>query len=694
MQPLRPYEWYGAPQGYKILFRPVNCKCLYEEDSVYDNTANSHQLIDLQEYTLYEVTMVAVNDVGPSTEAPRALERTRESVPSAGPSNVTANATSSTTIVVKWDEVPQFHKNGIIEGFKVVYFGRNMDTEEKIIASNTTYAATLTQLRKYYQYTIQVKAYTRLGDGELSTPPLLIRTFEDVPGPPSDVSFPDVSFTYARIIWDKPDEPNGEIIAYSVSYQLAENADRNSTDEFGPDVRTHKVVNLKSESYYMFSVRARTRLGWGRALNVPVYTTNNREAPMPPSVPTISKSQVTSNSITFSWNPGRDGFAPIRFYTVQYMKGKGGWQDILEKVDYSATSYTAQNLKPYTSYKFRLQATNDIGNSGWSDDSEQVRTLPASPTESPTDIKVIPITVKSVRVEWTPLFPDSWSGDPSTGGYRIKYRKMSDIPTAYSTQNLEFRDTLARTAILDNLERDMNYEVVVVSFNAQGESPPSPPFTIYVGEAVPIGEPQNVSAEALSSTDIRITWQPPNEQDRNGELLGYKIFYRREQDPIGSEEVEVVGASTFVHDLLYLDMYTNYIITILSFNPAGDGPLSSPVSSITLEDYPGPVSSLGFTDITMNSLKVVWDPPPRPNGKIISYLVTYETARPDENFSKQVKQKVKTSFLQVTSLEEVVTYEFSVRAETIGFGPEVSFIKQKIVVMFYLLVFIGTILLL
>lgn len=671
--PLQQFEWYGAPQGYRIRYRPLGCECEFSEDFVYDNTANSHQLVALQEYTQYEVTMVAVNDIGPSSHAPIAVERTRESVPSAGPDNVTANATSSTTIVVRWQEVPKIHQNGIIEGYKVVYVGKNMKPQEKVIQNNNTFAATITQLRKYYQYTVQVLAYTRLGDGALSTPPLLVQTHEDVPGPPSEISFPDVSFTYARIIWDVPDEPNGEITAYSIVYHLADRADVNNTLEFEPAARTYKAVELKPESYYMFLVSARTRLGYGQALRAPVYTTNNRELPAPPSRPSISHSQITSTSITFSWNPGRDGFAPIRYYTVQYTEGSSSsWQAINERIDYSSNSYTAQNLKPFTAYKFRLQATNDIGASGWSDSSVEVRTLPAAPIEPPTDIKVIPITTKSVRVEWTPLFPNSWSGDVKTGGYRVKYRQMSSIPTAFSMQQKELKDTLAREVVLENLQMDTNYEVLVVAYNAQGESPPSAPITVYVGEAVPTGHPKIVLAEALSSTEIKISWEPPEEQDKNGELLGYKIFYRSERDPEGSDEIEVVGASTTSYELLYLEMYTRYVITILCFNPAGDGPKSSPAHARTLEDLPGPIANLSFTDITMNSLKVVWDTPARPNGDIVGYLVTYETARPDENFSKQVKQKVTTSYLLVTSLEEEVTYEFSVRAQTIDYGPEVQ----------------------
>jgi len=76
-----------------------------------------------------------------------------------------------------------------------------------------------------------------------------------------------------------------------------------------------------------------------------------------------------------------------------------------------------------------------------------------------------------------------------------------------------------------------------------------------------------------------------------------------------------------------------------------------------------------FSDITMNSLKVSWDVPKQPNGIISGYVVTYETAKQDEAFSKQVKQKVTTTWLVVGNLEEEVTYYFSVRASTYDLGP-------------------------
>ena len=639
LQPLQQWEWYGAAQGYRILYRPLDCQCPYQESFVYDTTANSHKLEDLQEYTRYQITIEAVNDVGASGRAAEIFERTRESVPSSGPTNVTCTATSSTTVVVKWSKVDSLHQNGVIQGYKVIYSDESSAPKQKTLPGNSTSAATLTQLRKYHQYSIQVLAFTRLGDGLPSPqPPVLVTTFDDVPGPSSSVSFPDVSFTYARIIWDVPKEPNGEIVAYSISYHLADDPNNNYTVELGPNDRTFKAESLKPESYYMFLVRARTRLGWGKILRAPVYTTNNRALPTPPSPPLVSHSQLTSDSITFSWNPGLDGLAPIRYYTVQFSESNGGWNDIPEQVEYSATSYTAHTLKPYTAYRFRLQSTNDIGASGWSEASEEVRTLPAAPTEPPQEVKVIPITTNSVRVEWQPVFPDAWSGDKDTAGYRVFYRQQladhNGGPGVFGKpRSLELVEPEGRSLVLEDLLRDSNYEVEVVSYNRQGESRPSPPVTVYVGEAVPTGQPQRVVAQPVSSTEIRITWEPPEDSALNGELLGYKIFYRVSSDSDGQDEVEVISADTTAHELLYLDTYVEYVITILCFNPAGDGPKSEPVLVRTMPDIPGPVAYLNFTDITMNSLKLIWKEPEHPNGKIVGYLVTYETATPDESES-------------------------------------------------------------
>lgn len=66
------------------------------------------------------------------------------------------------------------------------------------------------------------------------------------PGSPSNVSFPDVSFTTARIIWDTPDDPNGEILAYKVMFHLNSSQARQFSKEFPASDRTFRYKNLFS----------------------------------------------------------------------------------------------------------------------------------------------------------------------------------------------------------------------------------------------------------------------------------------------------------------------------------------------------------------------------------------------------------------------------------------------------------------
>ena len=86
---------------------------------VSDENANSYVLSDLQEFTKYDVRVAAYNKVGYSPYCPITSDTTRESVPTTGPSNVTAIAQSSTSILVTWSEVPKPHQNGEIRGYKV-----------------------------------------------------------------------------------------------------------------------------------------------------------------------------------------------------------------------------------------------------------------------------------------------------------------------------------------------------------------------------------------------------------------------------------------------------------------------------------------------------------------------------------------------------------------------------------------------
>ncbi len=148
--PLQQTEWFGNPKGYNLTYILREDKINITSVMLEDPTANSHILKNLEEWSLYEILITAVNEVGQSAESNIALERTRESVPSSGPLNVTTNATSSTTIVVQWSEIPKNAQNGQIEGFKIFYGapGTSIPVLQKTIPNNKTFTTTLTELKK------------------------------------------------------------------------------------------------------------------------------------------------------------------------------------------------------------------------------------------------------------------------------------------------------------------------------------------------------------------------------------------------------------------------------------------------------------------------------------------------------------------------------------------------------------------
>lgn len=99
-------------------------------------------------------------------------------VPGAPPRNITAEATSPTTIAMSWQPPPIDRSNGRIVYYKVflVENGRS-DSEASVTTLNAT-SIVLDELKRWTEYKIWVLAGTSVGDGPRSYP-MTVRTHED-----------------------------------------------------------------------------------------------------------------------------------------------------------------------------------------------------------------------------------------------------------------------------------------------------------------------------------------------------------------------------------------------------------------------------------------------------------------------------------------------------------------------------------
>ncbi|XP_041942102.1 protein sidekick-1 isoform X2 [Alosa sapidissima] len=692
--PLPESEYNGNPEtvGYRVRLWRADLEGEARTQVVNDRLERELTLEGLEEWTEYALQIQAFNSIGPGPWSKVIRGRTRESVPSGAPENVTVEAVSSTRILVTWSPVPEQEQNGNILGYKVLYKEKDSDSEAQVqaVKGNLTQSVLLRNLRKYVQYQIQVLAFTRIGDGELSSPPVLERTKDDVPGPPIRLVFPEVRLTEVRVIWQPPVDPNGIIMGYQVAYRL-DTGDPNqfTTVEVGPDARQFTALGLRPESAYIFRISAKTEQGWGTAAQAVVITTEVRERPQPPVKLSVPQAQVQSRQLQLDWVPGGDGSSPVRYFTLQMRElPDGDWLTHSSAIGHNCTSLDVNRLKPYTSYKLRMMATNDIGDSKYSKDTDAVTTLQDIPDEAPEILAVKPSTTTSVLVQWQAPKDESVNG--VLVGYRLYYRELQyDSSLQESRKPVNGSSALSELAVkstvktvsnpsltefeLTQLQKYRRYEIVMTAYNIIGESPPSAPFEVFVGEAAPSVAPQNIRVNPLSSSQLEVLWEPPPVETQNGIIQGYKIHYWEMDNQNETEKVKILFLPETTVKLKNLTSYTFYQVKLSAFNAAGDGPLSEPRRGRTLQAAPSAPSFVSFSEVTSSTLNVSWGFPLSPNGVVEGYRVLYEPTAPIHGVSKVVTVDIRGSWqrwLKVRDLTNGVTYCFRVQAKTISYGPE------------------------
>ena len=98
--------------------------------------------------------------------------------PHSPPGSVRGHNTSSTSILVQWDNVPSDAQNGIILRYTVYYKVSTNGSVQSVIVSSPSTQVTLTGLKKYTNYSIWVLASTVKGKGNASVP-IIVSTDED-----------------------------------------------------------------------------------------------------------------------------------------------------------------------------------------------------------------------------------------------------------------------------------------------------------------------------------------------------------------------------------------------------------------------------------------------------------------------------------------------------------------------------------
>lgn len=111
-------------------------------------------------------------------------------------------------------------------------------------------------------------------------------------------------------------------------------------------------------------------------------------------------------------------------------------------------------------------------------------------------------------------------------------------------------------------------------------------FTSPTPYSVPSEPPENVQGWALSSTALRVSWDPPPSEAQHGTLRGYKVRYAEADDDTDVDDAaETIAGSDDDHvDIRDLLIWTQYKIWVAPFTQVGDGPFSDLIIVQTDED--------------------------------------------------------------------------------------------------------------
>lgn len=81
------------------------------------------------------------------------------------------------------------------------------------------------------------------------------------------------------------------------------------------------------------------------------------------------------------------------------------------------------------------------------------------------------------------------------------------------------------TAVVSGLQPATKYWLRVIAAGDAGWSSPSDDLMTITNPEIPSGPPTRIEVRSLSSTQLLVTWAPPQKDQRNGIILGYNVGF-------------------------------------------------------------------------------------------------------------------------------------------------------------------------
>ncbi|XP_037116511.1 receptor-type tyrosine-protein phosphatase S-like isoform X14 [Syngnathus acus] len=518
---------------------------------------------------------------------------------------------TATSITLTWDSgnpEPVSH-------YIVQHKSKYSEDSYKEIDSVATTRYSVGGLSPYSDYEFRVVAVNNIGRGPPSES-VEAKTAEQAPSTaPRRVRGQMLSSTTAAINWEEPEEPNGQIMGYRVYYTLDSNQHVNLWEkQIVRGVNFVTIQGLIPNKTYYIKVLAFTSVGDG-PLSPDLQIIAKTGVP---SQPTDFKGEAKSEtSILLSWvapvQTGQEN--QITGYDLLYKKRDDKDE---RRISFEPTStYLMKDLKPFTTYAFRLAARSKHGVGAYTSEisAETPQTLPSGP---PRKVEVEAVNSSSIKVIWRSPMPTKQHGQ--IRGYQVHYvRMLNGEPTGQPA----IKDILiddAQEMIISELLAETTYSVTVGAYTTKGDGARSKPKLVTTTGAVP-DKPRLMVSPTNMGTAL-LQWHPP--AVTHGPLQGYRLrFGRKDQEPLTVIEFPERDNHYTTREI---HKGASYTFRLSARNKVGFG--EETVKEVTTnEDVPSGYPQWITADAaTTSTIQVSWQEVllAERNGQIIKYALQYK----------------------------------------------------------------------
>ncbi|XP_035721954.1 tyrosine-protein phosphatase Lar-like isoform X7 [Vespa mandarinia] len=601
----------GQVTGYKVYYTmDPNQPMASWQFQMVDNSQLT-TLSDLTPHTIYTIRVQALTSVGPGPLSAPIQIKTQQGVPSQ-PEMLTVVDVGETKVTLRWSKPAHSSEN--ILSYEL-YWNDTYAKEKHHRRIPVTENYTLIGLYPNTLYYIWLAARSQRGEGA-TTIPCPVRTKQYVPGDPQNVKVTSINSTAIHVEWDAPKakDQNGVIRGYHIHVQEVREEGRDDVfnepirrDVQEDGVREINITGLQPDTRYSVQIAALTRKGDGDR-SAPVHVRTPGGVPNRPQVniKVLSRDPVV---LELEWMEPTQTYGDLLGFRIRY----GIKNQTLKKEFIRGTrqhTYKINDLEERgVEYEFRVAGQNSIG---YGQETVQYWSSPeGEPSGSPTNLSYFFQTPDTLCVTWDKPLRQHRNGQII--GYDVQFNKKNDHSSIIE------RNTTKTREVFSNLEEDTEYVFHVRARTMRGSGPYSEKITIITEKDIGRA-PMFVKAVATSESSVEVWWEPvPN----RGKIVGYQVFYTTTPvEDLDEWKQKTVGLTEST-DLVNLEKFTQYAITVAARYKTGLGRISQKITvTVKPEDVP---LNLRAPESSTHSMTLSWTPPIRLNPT--NYKVSFDAVK-------------------------------------------------------------------